>query len=61
MNLFHHFISVSDDGPYTKGNKDSAASDGLTKRCSLAGRLSTLAVNVLHVPFQTFLLLFLKE
>ncbi|XP_057212069.1 glutamate receptor-interacting protein 2a isoform X2 [Triplophysa rosa] len=26
----------SDDGPYTKGNKDSAASDGLTKRCSLA-------------------------
>ncbi|KAA0714375.1 Glutamate receptor-interacting protein 2 [Triplophysa tibetana] len=26
----------SDDGPYTKEKKDSAASDGLSKRCSLA-------------------------
>ncbi|KAA0714535.1 Glutamate receptor-interacting protein 2 [Triplophysa tibetana] len=27
---------VKDDGPYTKEKKDSAASDGLSKRCSLA-------------------------
>lgn len=32
---------VSDDVPYTKGSKDAASdSGGLTKRCSLAGKLS---------------------
>lgn len=39
--LFNYFLSVSDDGPYTKEKKDSAASVGLTKRSSLAGRSST--------------------